>query len=260
MTKKRKLTLVMILCLMFAPFSSYAQGPKEITVYINGLNQNASQYGVEETAPVRKGRTFLPLELLEQSLSYSVSVDSDKQSVLIKKDGIQVAMTLGDKNYRVQKETKTMDVAPFSEKDKIYVPARFVQEAFGAKVEWDGKNRVVIIAGNRGEEESEDSYTELSKVGLKAIVPEEFDMVDLHGQYIVSWKEFMGQYSETPATLFTIKKTSEPSENIEDRLLDYRNGNYVFAEFAKDRQYSRAIDEAIEGMLASIRSIERKDD
>lgn len=258
MAKKRKLTLVMILCLMFAPFSSHAQGPKVITVYINGFNQNASQYGVEEMAPVRKGRTFLPLELLEQSLSYSVTVDSDKQSVLIKKDGVQVAMTLGDKNYRVQKETKTMDVAPFSEKNRIYVPARFVQEAFGAKVEWDGKNRVVIIAGNRGEEESKNSYTELSKVGLKAIVPEEFDMVDLHGQYIVSWKEFMGQYSETPATLFTIKKTSEPSENIGDRLLDYRNGNYVFAEFAKDRQYSRAIDEAIEDMLASVRSIERK--
>ena len=151
-----------------------------------------------------------------------------------------------------------MDVAPFSEKDKIYVPARFVQEAFGAKVEWDGKNRVVIIAGNRGEEESKNSYTELSNVGLKAIVPEEFEMVDFHGQYIVSWKEFMGQYSETPATLFTIKLISQPSENVGDRLLDYRNGNYVFAEFAKDRQYSRAIDEAIEDMLESVRSIEGK--
>ena len=260
MTKKRKLTLVMILCLMFVPFSSYAQGPKAITVYINGLNQNASQYGVEEIAPVRKGRTFLPLEQLEQSLSYSVTVDSDKQSVLIKKDGVQVAMKLGEKNYRVQKETKTMDVAPFSEKDKIYVPARFVQEAFGAKVEWDGKNRVVIIAGNRGEEESKNSYTELSKVGLKAIVPEAFDMEDIHGQYIVSWKEFMGQYSDTPATLFTIKMISQPSEDVGDRLLDYRNGNYVFAEFAKDRQHSPAIDEAIEDMLASVRSIERKND
>lgn len=260
MAKKRKITLVMILCLMFAPYSSYAQGPKEITVYINGFNQNASQYGVEEIAPVRKGRTFLPLEQLEQSLSYSVTVDSDKQSVLIKKDGVQVTMKLGEKNYRVQGKTKTMDTAPFAEKNRIYVPARFVQEAFGAKVEWDGKNRVVIIAKNRGEEESKDSYTELSKVGLKAIVPEAFDMVDFHGQYIVSWKEFMGQYSETPATLFTIKKTSEPLESVGDRLLDYRNGNYVFAEFAKDRQYSRAIDEAIEGMLASVRSIERKDD
>lgn len=260
MTKKRKLTLVMILCLMFVPFSSYAQGPKAITVYINGLNQNASQYGVEEMAPVRKGRTFLPLEQLEQSLSYSVTVDSDKQSVLIKKDGIQVAMTLGEKNYRVQGKTKTMDTAPFAEKNRIYVPARFVQEAFGAKVEWDGKNRVVIIAGNRGEEESKNSYTELSKVGLKAIVPEAFDMEDIHGQYIVSWKEFMGQYSETPATLFTIKMISQPSEDVGDRLLDYRNGNYVFAEFAKDRQHSPAIDEAIEGMLASVRSIERKND
>lgn len=260
MAKKRKITLVMVLCLMFVPFSAYAQGPKEITVYINGFNQNASQYGVEEMAPVRKGRTFLPLEQLEQSLAYSVSVDSDKQSVLIKKDGVQVAMKLGEKNYRVQGKTKTMDTVPFAEKNRIYVPARFVQEAFGAKVEWDGKNRVVIIAGNRGEEESKNSYTELSNVGLKAIIPDEFDMVDIHGQYIVSWKEFMGQYSETPATLFTIKMTSEPSEDVGDRLLDYRNGNYVFAEFAKDRQYSRAIDEAIEGMLASVRSIERKDD
>ncbi len=258
MTKKTKLTLVMILCLIFVPFLSYAQGPKAITVYINGINQNASQYGVEEMAPVRKGRTFLPLEQLEQSLAYSVTVDSDKQSVLIKKNGVQVAMKLGEKNYRVQGKTKTMDTAPFAEKNRIYVPARFVQEAFGAKVEWDGKNRVVIIAGNRGEEESKNSYTELSKVGLKAIVPEEFEMVDLHGQYIVSWKEFMGQYSETPATLFTIKLISQPSENVGDRLLDYRNGNYVFAEFAKDRQYSQAIDEAIEDMLATVRSIERK--
>lgn len=260
MAKKRKITLVMVLCLMFVPFSAYAQGPKEITVYINGFNQNASQYGVEEMAPVRKGRTFLPLEQLEQSLSHSVTVDSDKQSVLIKKDGVQVAMKLGEKNYRVQGKTKTMDTVPFAEKNRIYVPARFVQEAFGAKVEWDGKNRVVIIAENREEEESKGSYTELSNVGLKAIVPETFDMENIHGQYIVHWKEFMGQYSETPATLFTIKMTSEPSEDVGDRLLDYRNGNYVFAAFAKDRQYSRAIDEAIEGMLASVRSIEKEND
>ena len=44
-------------------------------------------------------------------------------------------------------ELKTNDVAPKIEKDRTMLPARFVAENLGAKVEWDGEKQLVTITG-----------------------------------------------------------------------------------------------------------------
>ena len=49
----------------------------------------------------------------------------------------QIILTIGDKNAKVFGENKANDVAPKIVNDRTMLPARFVAESLGAKVEWD---------------------------------------------------------------------------------------------------------------------------
>ena len=57
-----------------------------------------------------------------------------------------VRMTIGSKFYKVDSKPYTMDVAPFIENQRTYVPIAFVALALGADVSWDGREQKVTIA------------------------------------------------------------------------------------------------------------------
>ncbi len=57
----------------------------------------------------------------------------------------QIILTIGDKNAKVFGENKANDVAPKIVKDRTMLPARFVAENLGAKVEWIASERRVKI-------------------------------------------------------------------------------------------------------------------
>ena len=57
----------------------------------------------------------------------------------------QIILTIGKKDAQVFGKTKSNDVAPKIEKDRTMLPARFVAENLGAKVEWDGEKELVTI-------------------------------------------------------------------------------------------------------------------
>lgn len=59
----------------------------------------------------------------------------------------QIILTIGKKAAKVFGKTKSNDVAPKIEKDRTMLPARFVAENLGAKVEWDGEKQLVTITG-----------------------------------------------------------------------------------------------------------------
>ena len=59
----------------------------------------------------------------------------------------QIILTIGKKDAQVFGKGKSNDVAPKIEKDRTMLPARFVAENLGAKVEWDGEKQLVTITG-----------------------------------------------------------------------------------------------------------------
>ena len=59
----------------------------------------------------------------------------------------QIILTIGKKDAQVFGKAKSNDVAPKIEKDRTMLPARFVAENLGAKVEWDDEKQLVTITG-----------------------------------------------------------------------------------------------------------------
>jgi len=95
---------------------------------------------------IKDDRSFVPVRYLgENMLGATVDWNEDTQKVILKKNSVEVVLTIGSKSYTVNGVNKTADVAPEIVNSRTFLPARFVAEAFGAAVGWDAAASVVTI-------------------------------------------------------------------------------------------------------------------
>ena len=64
-------------------------------------------------------------------------------------DDARIILTIGKKVAMVFGEKKLNDVAPIIVNDRTMLPARFVAEAIGAKVEWNEDEQKVTITNQK---------------------------------------------------------------------------------------------------------------
>ena len=58
---------------------------------------------------------------------------------------VELKMTLGKTEYMLNGETKTMDVAPIIRNSRTMLPVRYVAEALGASIDWDGATSTATL-------------------------------------------------------------------------------------------------------------------
>jgi len=114
------------------------------------VNQNSYTVdGQEQTmdvAPfIENDRTYVPVRFLAQSLGCRVQWDESTRAVTLAGDKT-VILVIGNTTLQVNGQSQTMDVAPFIENDRTFLPARFVAEAFGYVVSWDAATNTVTVA------------------------------------------------------------------------------------------------------------------
>lgn len=94
-------------------------------------------------------RTFLPFRAVLEAMGAEVDYDAATSTVTAQRNGVSLAMTLGEKQVKVtedgQTRTMEMDVAAYAKNNRTYVPVRFAAEAFGCSVGWDQDQQTVII-------------------------------------------------------------------------------------------------------------------
>lgn len=92
----------------------------------NNFNIKINDYGKNPKITLKFGDKIASLPLY------------DEKTRLIK-------MKINDVNYTVNGEKKKMDAKPFISNSRTLVPLRFIVEAIGGDVSWDGDNRVVTV-------------------------------------------------------------------------------------------------------------------
>ena len=120
------------------------------------------------TAYGHDGRVFIPVRFVTERLGATVDWENETQTVVIRKDGHVIRMTVGQTEYTVDGETKTLDVpaeymASTDGNSRTMVPIRFVVEALGYQVEWDYPRQMVVVGrpGYPWDMESESAQTAL---------------------------------------------------------------------------------------------------
>lgn len=108
---------------------------------------------IMDTAPeIKDNRTYLPIRYLANSLGVTdenIKWDNVSYTATITKNDVTVQVTIDKNVMLVNKESKqssvTMDTSPYLKNGRVMLPARWIAEPLGAKVEWDESKKQTII-------------------------------------------------------------------------------------------------------------------
>ena len=132
-------TLIFILMLITA-----AVGPttaQSLNVTINGAPVRFT--GTQPMAV--RGRVMVPLRGVLEQMGAFVGWDSTTRTVFAQKSGTDVQLPIGSRTATVNGRTVTLDVPAQIVAGSTMVPLRFLSEALGSEVAWDGATRTVMI-------------------------------------------------------------------------------------------------------------------
>ncbi len=98
---------------------------------------------------ITDGRTMLPFRYLLDEIGASVDYDEATRTVKAEKDGTRISFSLDDTYIDIIKgdavKKINQDVRNEIKDDRVYVPIRFLSEAFGLDVGWDETNKTAIL-------------------------------------------------------------------------------------------------------------------
>lgn len=133
--------LTLLFTFLIFTFLSFANS--DINVTINGVEvifPDAKPFIDAET-----DRTMIPVRFIAEDLKSEVKQNAEDKVVYINKGDNNIQLTIGSNIAIVNNEPIELETEAVIHEDRTYVPLRFVSEALGAEVDWDGSTRTVII-------------------------------------------------------------------------------------------------------------------
>jgi hypothetical protein len=138
LSRTRNLSALSATVLMALALGLAANATGGVTVQVNGVPTNLNPAPTE-----RAGRVFVPLRGVFEQLGATVVYENG--TINASGRGHTVSLRVGSQQAVVDGQTQTLDVAPFIIGASTYVPLRFVSQALGASVNYDGANNIVAI-------------------------------------------------------------------------------------------------------------------
>ena len=114
---------------------------EEVNVTIDGVLQHFPQ-----SAILYKGSTMVPMRGVFEALKAEVKWDGATQTVTATKGDTTIKLTIGNNYAYVNGQKVALTAEAIIVGGSTMVPLRFVAEALGAKVEWDGDTKTAIIS------------------------------------------------------------------------------------------------------------------
>jgi hypothetical protein len=131
--------------------SKHVEGQIVIVLTIGSKNAYVNNALVVLDVPpfIDSGRTFVPFRFTGESLGAEVGFTKDASgrvdTVTYKLDTTFITLYIGKREATVNGKTVYLDVAPKIVQGRTVIPLRFVTEALGCKVGWDGVKMQVTI-------------------------------------------------------------------------------------------------------------------
>ncbi|MEW6183329.1 MAG: copper amine oxidase N-terminal domain-containing protein [Bacillota bacterium] len=132
-----------------------------ITVKIDGQRLS---FGLDPSPQIIQGRTLVPLRAIFEALGAEVQWQATTQTVIATKGSTTITLCVGQREALRNTEKITLDVPAMIIKGRTMVPLRFVSEALGTNVSWDGESQTVRISTREeqqpsGNPDAEGSFT-----------------------------------------------------------------------------------------------------
>ena len=108
--------------------------------YVNGVAK-----ALDAAPIIRQNRTMLPVRFVAENLGATVAWDGATSTATLTCGDIEIKITIGATTATINGEEKPLDAPAFIENSRTYLPVRFVAEALGGTVAWDGSTSTATI-------------------------------------------------------------------------------------------------------------------
>ncbi len=135
---KRFLLVLLSIIMIFQNISVFAE--KEISLYLNG-----EKIACNPAPVIINDRTMIPARAVFEGMGAKVSWDGNKRKVGINYGDITIEMVIDEKKAKINGKEVILDSPSVILNDRTLIPLRFVGESIGAKVSWNGDERMVLI-------------------------------------------------------------------------------------------------------------------
>lgn len=143
----KKLSAIIFVLVALCSSISFAQTADKhipIDIIVNGSHIKT------DSAPfIEYDTTFVPIRFISEALGASVNWDENAKKASIYKNGNEIIIYENNKTAYVNNKKITLNKSARIESGRLFVPVRFVAEAFGASVNWDDDfyNVEIYLAG-----------------------------------------------------------------------------------------------------------------
>jgi len=137
----KRFYIVILTVLLAITTAAYAQANPP-TVIVNG-----SSLAFDVSPTIENGRTLVPLRTIFEALGATVQWDDITNTVTAAKSGTEIKLTIGGQASK-NGQTVNLDVPAKVIDGRTMVPLRFVGEAMGCQVSWDGDTQTISIVSN----------------------------------------------------------------------------------------------------------------
>lgn len=128
----------MVIISILATIPSFAGD--RINVFVNGVSIQ-----MKEPPAIINGRTLVPLRAIFESLGVLPVWDDISKTVTVNTETINMIMTIDSKIATVNNKLVPLDAPVTLVDGSTMVPARFIAETLGGKVEWEEATKTVVI-------------------------------------------------------------------------------------------------------------------
>jgi hypothetical protein len=157
--------VTVLFCVNISSSISFAESQKNLSVYINE--------GYLEINPmpfIKDNRTYLPIRSIAGAFCTQTFWDPSTNTVTIKNRDIELSLIIKSKVASLKKGSEVqsilMDVEPFINDGRTFVPLRFICQAFDCDIEFDEIEKKIDIITNFRMELSQTDYGDEEKEKL----------------------------------------------------------------------------------------------
>lgn len=220
---KKIISLLLVVGLVLSSATLTFANENEISVYVEG-----QKVSFDVPPQTINDRTMVPIRAIFEVMGATVSWDNATQTAICTKDNTVVKMTLNSKTEYINDVPYEMDVAPVIVDNRTLAPARYVAEAFGYFVNWDGNTKSVLInkTSTIKDGTKENPYEFGDKVSITFWDAYDFEATKAAGKYEFTLNKLM-----SPKDMET--KFNDSSYSYDSNRW-YLNGNIVLNDYIND--------------------------
>jgi hypothetical protein len=166
MKKRISFTVLVLSALLLIAAAPLSAAP-DISVILDGQTLS-----FDVPPQLVNGRMLVPLRAIFEAMGASIDWDGDTQTVTATKDGSVVVLTIGSASPMIDDKIVAIDQPGIIVDGRTLAPLRFVAEAFGGTVIWDGSTQTALITKPVDKpatltDSSEEAYeNEITAVGI----------------------------------------------------------------------------------------------